>query len=108
MATVNLTFDDSVNSAPDGFTNALNTAAQIVGSQIQDPISVTINVGYGEINGQPITGNTLAEGSPNAGLFVTYDNLVSDLQNSSNTSQDYQSFLANLPATDPGNGSLWY
>jgi hypothetical protein len=103
MAILNLVFDGSVNSAPAGFTDALNTAAQIVGSQIQDPISITINVGYGEINGVPITGNTLAEGSA-SGLFVPYGQLVSDLQNSSNTSQDYQNFLANLPATDPSNG----
>src|ERR1700749_3143765 len=106
MAILNLVFDGSVNSAPAGFTDALNTAAQIVGSQIQDPISITINVGYGEINGVPITGNTLAEGSA-YGLFVPYGQLVSDLQNSSNTSQAYHNFLANLPATAPSNGGKW-
>ncbi len=108
MATLNLVFDASVNAAPAGFTSALNTAAQIVGSQIQDPINITIDVGYGEINGTPITGNTLAEGGFSPGVFLTYDQLVGDLQNYSNTSQDYQTFLANLPATDPSNGDQWF
>ncbi len=46
---IQFSYDSSVGSAPTGFTQALKVAASYLDHLFVDPITVTINVGYGEI-----------------------------------------------------------
>jgi len=67
---INLVFVDSNVPAP--FTSAVTSAALILERAITDPITVTIEVGYGHFPGEtaPITGGA-AEADPNFALAVT-------------------------------------
>ena len=102
-----LTYDSSVDNAPAGFETAIQTAANILDSVITDPIDVTIDIGYGEENGQAITGSTLAEAGPASGTNLPYDQLVSDLKAGATSAFD-TGFLDALPAIDPNNGGSYY
>jgi hypothetical protein len=102
--------DPSVQAAPAGFQNALNEAASVISAKlINDPITVTLDIGYGEVGGSPITGSVLAAAAPTRGTFLTYDQLVSDLHNQALSAND-RTFLAHLPASDPsgGNTANWF
>ena len=46
---MNLVYETSANSAPANFFSGLNTAAQILDAAIATPITVNIQVGYGDI-----------------------------------------------------------
>ena len=87
---ITLKYDDSVARAPSGFLTALQTAADMLGSIIKDPINVTIQIGYGQLDAnRPITGNTLAEASAASGKYLTYDQLVANFEQ--------EMLLCNLP-----------
>ena len=49
--TFNVTYDPSVAGAPAGFIPAFNTAIQFFENSFVDPITINLNVGWGEING---------------------------------------------------------
>jgi hypothetical protein len=57
--TINLNWDSSVGSAPSEFQTDLVAAAQFIESLITTPVTVNLNVGYGEIGGYPM-GKALA------------------------------------------------
>ena len=106
---IDFVYDNSVQNAPAGFLDALNEAASVVSSAILDnPLTFTIAVGYGEVGGTPITGNWLAEAGPNSGALVDYATLVGDLSMQRFLSANDQTFLANLPAVDPSGGGNWF
>lgn len=92
-----LDYDSSTVSAPAGFTAALDYAASELDSLITNNITVTIDVGWGEVEGAPIAGDDLAEGGDSPGTYLTYAQLVDEL--STNTNSDAVSDeLASLPA----------
>jgi Ca2+-binding RTX toxin-like protein len=104
---ITLNYDSSVNSSPPGFATALQNAATMLDSIIKDPITITLDIGYGEDDGSLITGNTLAESQPSTGKYLTYSQLVADLSKVA-TSTDDNTFLRELPATDPTNDGLYF
>src|SRR5579871_2929862 len=82
---VNFVYEASANNAPAYFFSDLNTAAQILDSTLPAPITVNIEVGYGEIseNGSDVPlPNGFSEGGPAWGQYLSYSNvrslLVSD------------------------------
>lgn len=93
---INLSFDASVKNAPAGFMPAIEDAAQILDTMITNNVTVTINVGYGEIGGAAIPANDLAEGGPLLGTDLSYQTLVADL--AANGDPTEQGILAALPA----------
>ena len=107
---IDFVYDDSVQNAPAGFLDALNEAASVVSSAILDnPLTFTIAIGYGEVGGTPITGNSrLAEAGPNSGALVDYATLVGDLSMQRFLSANDRTFLGSLPAADPSGGGTWY
>jgi hypothetical protein len=52
---IKLSWDSSVTSAPKGFMQAVIDAAQYYASQFSNKETVSINVGYGEINGDQVS-----------------------------------------------------
>ncbi len=106
---INLVYDASVNAAPTGFKVAAQMAANIIDQQLGGTnISVALDLGWGEDDGQPVTGNTLAEAQPSGGLFnVSYATLKAALLAHPTSAAD-RTFLASLPATDPSGGGLFF
>ena len=49
---INVNYDASVNSAPAAFKADVAAVVSYLESQFSDPITITISVGYGEVNGQ--------------------------------------------------------
>jgi hypothetical protein len=59
--TINVTYDASVNSAPAAFKADIAAAVSYLQSQFSDPITITISVGSGEVNGQTMGGGALGQ-----------------------------------------------
>ncbi|UTD28397.1 hypothetical protein DB459_17325 [Bradyrhizobium sp. WD16] len=87
----------------------MQTAANILDSLIQDNITVTIQVGYGDWYNNYDTGLTTgAEGGVLNGTYVSYSTLRAALATHATSSLD-QTLVNSLPATTSVNGysSLW-
>ncbi|HUO37053.1 MAG TPA: NF038122 family metalloprotease, partial [Mycobacterium sp.] len=103
---INISWDDSVSSAPPGFVSAVESAVQYLESQFVNPATVTIAVGYGEVMGFPMGGGVLGESAAYLDS-VSYSTLASALAAHATTAFD-QSAVATLPASSPvSNGSYW-
>ena len=102
---LNLVYDSSVSSAPAGFTTALNALVSFFQSTFQDPVTVNIQVGYGEIAGQALEAGALGESSANFNVF-SYDQVRSALISDAKSADDATA-VASLPATAPVDGSFW-
>ena len=100
---IDFSWDASVAGAPQGFKAAMQTAANMLDSQILDPVTVSIQVGYGEDAGSAIPAGTLATGGPNSYAYCTYDQLAAAL-----AAQAQNGIAANLPATDPTQGAGYW
>ena len=103
---LNLIYDPSVDGAPSGFKVAMAAAAQFLDTLITNPITVNIEVGFGEDDNMPVSGGE-STGGPSPGPGVTYAQVVQDLTDSISNATDAEA-VANLPATDPTNGGLFY
>jgi hypothetical protein len=101
---INLIFNASVNSAPGGFRNTVQTAASQLEALYSDPVTINITVGWGEISGTPITDHRIALGGPSSGTFRTYADTVSRLRADRTTSDDFTA-VGVLPASINPNGN---
>jgi FG-GAP-like repeat len=105
---INLTFDSSVNSAPAGFVASINAVVQFFDSHFNNPITVNIDVGYGEINGSPLDAGALGESETFLNNY-SYSALRNALIANA-SSPDQIAAINSLPATDPtpgGTGNYW-
>ena len=91
--------DSSAGSAPSGFVAALNYVATVFDQLITNPITVTIDVGYGEIDGQAIEAGAVGE-SLGATQTITYAQALSALTANATSLTD-ASAVASLPAQNP-------
>lgn len=97
---ITLVYDASAAAAPAGFATALAAAADYLDAMIVNPITVSIGVGYGEFDGEPL-GDALGEGGPAAGTHLTYAQVASELAANA-------SVAATLLAADPTGGSTLF
>jgi hypothetical protein len=104
---INFIYDSSVDSAPAGFKQGLAIAAGIIDSIILNPITVNIDIGFGEDNGSTLASTTLGEAQPAFGVLMTYAELVAHLDKAATSSED-ATFTSNLPAADPSNGGSFF
>jgi hypothetical protein len=104
---INFVYDSSVQNAPAGFIPGLIAAANIIDQVILDPITINIDIGYGEDNGSALSGGTLGEAQPAFGLLQSYSQLVAELSGAA-TSADDATFVNTLPRTDPSNGGSFF
>ena len=102
---INISYESSANSAPAGFKTAIAAAAQYLGSLYSDPITVNIQVGYGDNNGMPVPFGATVGFS--GGMGLTYAQLRADLVAHA-TSADDQTALASLPMSDPSGASTYF
>jgi Ca2+-binding RTX toxin-like protein len=102
---INVVYDTSVNSAPVAFKTVINSVIGFFENSFKDPVTVTIDVGYGEINNQ-----TMSPGSLGQSLTVlngySYSQIKSALTADAKSADD-SSAVASLPASDPTGGHYW-
>jgi len=100
----NVKYDASVAGAPAGFTTAFNNAIQYIESKFSDPITINMNVGWGEINGNNLSPGLLGQSLTNQQGFYSYAQMKTALTNDATTSTDATA-VANLPSADPYGGT---
>ncbi len=102
----NLSYDSSVASALTGFLADLSQAVYFLEQHFVDPITINLEVGWGEISGTTLPAN-IDEGGPSRGTTYTYSQVKTALTNDAKSSADATS-LANLPSSDPTGGGAFY
>jgi hypothetical protein len=100
---INLLYDASTASAPAAFFTAMNYCVQYLDSLITNNITVNIEVGWGEIEGQQFGKGVLGEGDI-AGNAISYSQLKTALLANSSSAADASAY-ANLPSTDISQGA---
>src|SRR5580698_3532860 len=103
---INVVFDSSTTGAPAGFFTAVNAAVEYWEREIINPITVTIQFGYNEVNGQAIGSNALAE-SESQGTNFSYSQVKAGLTSAATTANDVTS-VSHLPTTDPTGGAGYF
>jgi hypothetical protein len=107
---INVTFDSSVNNAPPGFVASFDAVVQYFESQFNNPITINIDVGYGEIgpNNTPLAQGALGESSTEFNSY-SYSAIRTALVGNA-VSAVQMSAAGTLPGSDPtpgGNGNYW-
>jgi len=108
--TITINFDSSVSNAPSGFEPAVLNAVAFYTNSFTDPINMTIDVGYGEVDGTPLGSGALGESSTRLLAFGSrdYGTIRTDLTNSA-TSADQANGDSTLGFTDPtGGGTIGF
>jgi hypothetical protein len=100
-----VTFDSSVADAPAGFTSAITDAIEYYESVFTNAITINLDVGWGEIGGQPLEGGAIGESESYLDA-VSYSQLVSALTANATTA-DQLSAVASLPGTSPTGGDVF-
>ncbi len=102
---INVIYDSSVANAPAGFTAAIAAVVSFYESHFTNPVTITVDVGYGEIDGQPLGSGALGE-SETFLTSVSYADLRSALVASANAIGD-PAAVATLPTASPVSGQFW-
>ncbi len=97
-------YDPSVASAPAGFLSGLAAAASYLDTLITNPITVTVTVGWGEVNGFSLPAGDVAAAQPRSVGFLPYATVTGLLSAHASSAEDAAS-VANLPAVDPFPGA---
>jgi len=105
---IDLVFDSSVtnNANASQIEAALTYVANLYDQMFTNSITITINVGWGEVGGSNVGSGDLGESSWSYYQdFVSYGNLKADFVN--NATNPFQSAVyANMPSSDPTGGQM--
>src|ERR1700761_6648514 len=104
---INVEFDSSTSKAPAGFFTAVNAAVEYWEREIINPITVTIQFGYNEVDGQIIGANALAESESQGLGDVSYAKVKAGLAAAATSAND-QIAVAHLPASEPTSGNGFF
>ena len=104
--TINVNWDASVTSAPAGFTSDIVAAVQYLESMFTDAVTVTVNVGYGEVANNSL-GTALGASLTNM-TSLSYSSLYNALKADNKTATD-AAVVASLPsaASPISNATYW-
>ena len=111
--TINLIADSTVASAPNGFSAAIQSAANILDQAFTDNITINIRYGWGSFNNvvdPSLTGSSGAYANALAGITVSYATVKSWLQADATSANDAAA-VASLPATNasfPGGNNNFF
>src|SRR6266699_2563299 len=103
---INVTYDASVASAPAGFTSDVAAVVRYFESHFNDPITINIDVGFGEVNGQTLGGGALASSRYYLNSY-TYSQVKNALTADATSGTDAAA-VATLPTSDPTNGGTYW
>jgi hypothetical protein len=99
----NASYDASVAGAPAAFQTAFQNAISFYQSTYADPITINIDVGWGEIDGNPLNPGNLGQSHTNQPGNFTYSQVRSALISDAKSAADFQA-VSTLGATDPTDG----
>ena len=102
---INVVWDSSVANAPAGFITTVDQVVSYFESQFSNPITITLDVGYGEVAGQPLGSGALGE-SETALTSVSYSALEAALVKNANAIGNTAA-AASIPTTSPVSGTWW-
>jgi len=108
MLTINLEWDPNALAAPQSFRNGVQAAANVLEAAIDDPITVNVEVGYGEFDlggtqYEPLTTVSLGGIAPLGPIPVSYSLLRAALANDETSPADAEA-VNSLPDTVSLNG----
>src|SRR6185369_11147457 len=83
-----------------------NNATQFYETNFTDPITINLQVGWGEVAGQTLTPGFLGESSASQPGFFQYGTIKSRLVTDAKSAADLTS-VANMPASDFTNGATF-
>ncbi len=101
----NLSWDSSVAGAPTGYRNAVIAAAAGLSSIFSNNVVLNVQVGYGELDGSPISSSDASESGGFYGS-VSYSALDAALQADANNSTFQATADASLSASNPTGGTI--
>ena len=99
----NVNFDPSTSSAPADFFTAFNYAIAFYQSTFPDPITINLDVGWGEIAGSDLNPGNLGQSRTNQQGFYSYSQIRSALVADAKSNADSLA-TANLGTLDPTSG----
>jgi hypothetical protein len=100
---INISYDSSVVSAPTGFITAISYVVNFLETIISNPVTLNIDVGFGEINGQSISPDALGESMTNAAPAYTYSQIRNALAGTATSTADATA-VGSLPINDQSRG----
>jgi len=100
---IQLTPDASAASAPAGFLPAVQYAATFLQTVYDDPITINIDVGWGEIDGNPLRAADIGQSLTNQPASFNYAQVRAALIGDAKSPDDTQS-TSTLPVADPTGG----
>jgi len=110
---INANYDTSVTSLQTSnptlyseYTNAVQHAIQAFENLIVTSVTVSINFGWGEVNGSPISPGASGESSTYQDTY-SYSTLYNAVKATETTSAVQVAAVASLPATDPTGGATF-
>lgn len=87
-------------------TGAITAAIQFLETNITNPMLITIDFGYGEIDGQPLDGD-IGESSTNYDINNSYASIVNALSSHATSAADLEA-VSTLPSSSPAPaGATW-
>ena len=99
---INITWDSSVNNAPAAFKSVVESVVQFYESEFSNPVTLNIDVGWGEVAGSNLQSGSLGESESFVEPF-SYSQILSAL--TQNVSSNAQLAAVNsLPSSAPGSG----
>ena len=101
-----VSYDSSAATAPAWFQSAVSCVVSQYDALITNPVTVTINVGWGEENGNAINASAVAD-NQSSGTYMSYAALTTAMESRA-TSTIAQTAVANLPSADFTNGGKFY
>ena len=102
----NITYDSSVSSAPTGFIAAIDYVVEYFDHLFTDPITINIDVGYGEVNGTSLGSGALGESLTYLNSY-SYSAIKNALTGDATSPADATA-IASLPGSDPIGGTHTY
>ena len=103
---IQVSYDSSAASAPSWFQSAVSYVVSQFDALITNPVTVKIDVGWGEENGKAINTGAVADNQSN-GTYMSYGDLTKAMAAQATTATD-QTAMAALPSSDFTNGGKFY
>lgn len=100
---IHVSYDSSVGSAPIAFKSAFASAVQLFETTFTDPVTININVGYGEVNGTSLDSNVAGQSLTYLAGPLTYSGVKSTLSTDSASVADTTA-VGSLGSADPTGG----
>lgn len=103
---INIVYDSSANSAPAAFKTAVAYVVNLLDAAFTNNVTLNIHVGWGEVDGSPITSNDLGESEEAEAPRYDYAT-IRDALIANGTAADQLAAFATLPTSDPTNGGVF-